>query len=88
MFRGSAVVVVGRNPKYLSRALTAHCEANRRDAVRKPTLRHVISGLAFFCMLGTATASPPGAGSGLLSLVPPGAPTDHASLLWTHTLEE
>ena len=72
MFLGSAVVAVGRNPKYLH-ALRTRCEADRRDAMGKSTLRHVISGLAFFCMLGTASASPPGAGSGLLSLVPPGA---------------
>lgn len=71
MFLGSAVVV-GRKSKYFS-PLRARCEANPRDAMGKSTLRHVIRGLAFFCMFGTASASPPGASSGLLSLVPPGA---------------
>jgi len=42
--------------------------------MKESTLRYtLINGLAFLCMLGTASASPPGADPGLLSLVPPGA---------------
>jgi hypothetical protein len=42
--------------------------------MEKSTLRcALLNGLAFACMLGTASALPPGADPGLLSLVPPGA---------------
>jgi hypothetical protein len=41
--------------------------------MKKPSSRQPITGLAFLCMFGMASASPPGAGSGLLSLVPPSA---------------
>jgi hypothetical protein len=42
--------------------------------MEKSTLRYaLINGLALLCTFATASASPPGADPGLLSLVPPGA---------------